>query len=316
MAAATSYDLPNYIGDLFQKQERPNALLRLVGGLTGNIKIVHSTEFPMGVDYTLPSASQPSVLEGADPTSSQIATTQAQNVVQIFQEAVEFTYSRLGTTQNISGVAVIPGGANGPLINPGSPAFQTNLKVLKIARDMNYTFLRGAYVKPSDNLSARRTRGVRTAVTTNLFANGGTPRAMSKTIFENALRDAMANGMFAMGDTIFCLADQTQIGALAALYAGDTTLPESREVVGVAVRTIVTQWCNVHLVYEPDMAAGEVFLTRPEFCRVAMLEIPEHGLFFQEPLAKTGAKEKRQLYSEAGFDYRNEIFHAVIDDLS
>lgn len=316
MAKATSYDLPNYIGELFEKSEKPNAFLRLVGGMTGNVAVVHSTEFPMGVDYSLTAASQPAILEGATPTATQTATTQSANVTQIFQEAVEFTYSRLGTTENISGVAIIPGGDSGPLVNPGTAEFQTRLKVQQIAKDMNYTFMRGAYVKPSDNSTARKTRGVRTAVTTNLFNNGAVARPLTVSVFDNAMRDMMDNGAFSMGDEVFALGDKTQIGALAALYSSDTRLPESRSIVGVSVRTIHTQWCVVNLVYEPDLAAGELFITQPQFSRVTFLEIPQKGLIFQEPLSKAGATDKRQIYAQAGIDYRHEIFHGVIDDLA
>lgn len=316
MAQATSYDLPQYIGDLFQKAERPNSVLRLIGGLTGQVRTVASTEFPMGVDYTLGAAAQPAVLEGAAPTASHTSTTQGSNVVQIFQEAVEITYSRQGAAASIDGVSIIPGSTGAPLHRPGSLAWQIDRKLEKIARDANYSFLRGSYVKPSDNLSARKTRGIRTAVTTNLFANGGTPRTLTKAIFEAALKSAMDNGMFMMGDTIYALGDADQVENLVDLYKSDTQLPASRDVVGVQVRTIVTTWATVNVVWEPDMAANELFLFRPEFCRPVAMPIPQKGILFAEPLAKVGSATKFQLYGELGIDYRHEVFAAVIDDLS
>ncbi len=315
MTAADSYALPNYIGELFEKSRKPNALLRLVGGLTGNIKVIGHTEFSMGVDYSLDSAAQPNILEGATPAASQVSNTQSSNVVQIFQEAVEFYYSRLGNTQQIEGVTVIPGGSVGPLINTGTPEAQTALKIQQIARDMNYTFLRGAYVKPANNSSTRKTRGVRTAVTTNLFANSGTARPLTTALFDSSMKTMMVNAAFAMGDEVFVLGDATQIGKLAALYSGDTRLPESRDVVGVAVRTIVTQWGLANLVWEPDLAAGELLIFQPAVCRVVMMEIPGKGLLFQEELSRVGSSDKRQIYSEAGLDYKHEVFHGVIDDL-
>lgn len=316
MAVATTYDLPNYIGELFQKQQRPNAFLRLIGGLTGQIRRVKATEFPMGVDYTLPAATQPSVLEGADPSDSTIDTAQSSNIVQIFQEAVKIAYSKLGESGTIDGVAIVPGEGAGALNVPGTMEWQTQRKIEVIARNANYSFLRGAYQKPSDNTTARKTRGVRTAVTTNLFDNAGTPRDLSKSIFEDALKDAMDNGMFSVGDEIFALADADQVQNLTDLYRSDTSLPESREVVGVAVRQITTQWAVVNVVWEPDLAAGEILLTQPQVCRVVAMEIPGKGLLFREPLAKTGAYELEQVYGELGIDYRHEVFHAVIDDLN
>jgi hypothetical protein len=318
MAASASTDLPQYLGELFLKAERPNALLRLVGGLTGQIRTVSDTVFAMGVDYSLTNGSQPAILEGATPTSAQVSTTQSSNVVQIFQEAVELTYSRQGASASIDGVATIPGApAGGAQLNrPGQLPWQIARAIEQISYDANYTMLRGAYVLPSDNLSARKSRGVRTAVSTNEFANSGTPRALTKTIFENALRDSMENGMFMMGDEVSCFGDKTQTEALINLYESATQLPISREVVGVSVRTIITKWATVNVVYEPDMAAGELFLGRPELYRVVNMPIPGKGSLFAEPLSKAGSTDKQQVYGEFGLDYVNEIFGAVIDDLS
>ncbi len=313
---ATSYDLPNYIGELFQKTERPNAFLRLVGGLTGMLRTVKSTEFPMGVDYVLPAASQPAILEGATPSPTELDTAQSANIVQIFQESVQLTYSKLAESGSIDGVAVIPGvSGNGPLITPGSLEFQINFKMMKIARDANYSFLRGAYQKPANNATARKTRGVRTAVTTNLFS-AASNRPLTKTLFENALKDSMDNGMFSLGDTLYVMGDDDQLSTLMGLYESATALPASRDVVGVSVRTIVTKWATVNLVWEPDLAANELFITQPQFCRVVAMPIPGKGVLFAEPLAKSGSSEHHQIYGELGIDYRHELFHAAITFLS
>lgn len=314
---ATSFDLPNYIGELFEKKKYTNAVLRLVGGLTGMVRTVTDWEFPMGVDYELPAAAQPAILEGAAPTGEEVDTAQSSNVVQIFQEAVDLTYTRLARSGSIDGVALIPGqSGNGAHNNPGTLEWQIDRALEKVARDANYSFLRGTYAKPASNATARQTRGIRTAVTTNLFANAATPRAITKAIINAALRDMVANGAFQQGEEVFMLADATQFSNVAALYAGDTQLPESREVAGVAIKRFITDWAVVNLVYENDMAAGEVFIAQPSKCRVTGLLIPQKGLLFAEPLAKTGSAEKYQVYGELGIDYTHEVLHGVIDDLS
>jgi hypothetical protein len=313
---ATSFDLPQYIGNLFRVRERPNALLRLIGGLTGAIGLVQSTEFVLGVDYELAAQTQPAKLEGAAPTPSEVGTSQATNLVQIFHESVKLTYSRQGAQGTIAGLAVIPGGAQGEVNRPGTLEWQIDRKMEMIAMQANYSFLRGAYQKPVDNTTARKTRGVLTAVTTNLFDNGGTPRALTKVIFEAALRDAMQNGAFQMGAELVVFGDAVQLSALVELYRADGQLPISREVVGVSVRTIVTTWATVHLVFEPDMPAGTLFVWQPARCRVVAMPIPGKGILFAEPLAKTGSSEEHQLYGELGIDYRHEVNHIVISDLA
>jgi hypothetical protein len=42
------------------------------------------------------------------------------------------------------------------------------------------------------------------------------------------------------------------------------------------------------------------------------MEIPGKGHFFAEPLAKTGASEKVQVYGEIGLRYGNERKHGKI----
>jgi hypothetical protein len=45
------------------------------------------------------------------------------------------------------------------------------------------------------------------------------------------------------------------------------------------------------------------------------LDTPGKGHFFEEPLAKTGAKDRTQLYGEVGLKYGNERTHAKITNL-
>jgi hypothetical protein len=51
-------------------------------------------------------------------------------------------------------------------------------------------------------------------------------------------------------------------------------------------------------------------------CSPVYLEVPGKGHFFAEPLAKTGAYEKVQLYGEVGLAYGNERMHGKITGLS
>jgi hypothetical protein len=325
MAVQTSYDLPNYVGELFLKSERPNALLNLIGNPAGpnggQFRQVGNTEFAMGVNWTTGTASQPSILEGAAPTDSQFSLTQTQNVLQIFQKSVDLSYSLQGRQSSIAGVAVVPGaGGNGALIQPGSPEFQIQANVQQIAREMNLSFLRGAYQKPTDNTTARRTRGIRTAVTTNVAANSGTPRALTKAIVDNALLAWADAGMFTPGATLWALCPAAQMNNLIALFEAvplsQVNQVPGSQVAGLQLRELYTRMAKINVVYEFDMPAGEILFIQPEKCRAVTMPIPGKGTLFVEPIAKTGASDKSQIYGEWGIDYTDEIFHGLIDDLS
>jgi hypothetical protein len=206
---ATSFDLPNYVGDLFRMREKPNNFLRLIGGLAGAVRLVNATEFPMGVEYEVPTGTQQSKLEGATPTAQEIGTTQSTNVIQIFQESVELTYTRQSVSEAIGGLAIVPGGNQPNLLQPGTLAWQIDRRLEKIQNDMNWNFLRGAYQKPVDNTTGRQTRGILTAITTNAV-DAGTAAVLSKTIFAGAIKTMVDNGAMNLGGELFAVCDAFQ----------------------------------------------------------------------------------------------------------
>lgn len=316
---ATSFDLPNYVGDLFRMREQPNNFLRLIGGLAGSVRLVAATEFPMGVEYEIPDGAQQSKLEGAAPTAQEIGTTQSTNVIQIFQEAVELTYTRQSSSQLIGGLAINPAGAGQPLLQPGTLEWQIDRRLEKIQNDMNWNFLRGVYQKPADNTTGRQTRGVLGAITTNAV-DAGTAAPLTKDIVNTAIKTMLDNKSIALGGELFAVCDSFQYQKLAALYEGATTLPESRSVAGVAVRTIITTFGVLHLVWEPMMPAGQILLLNPSKVRPVAMPIvadgQNKGVLFAEPLGKTKASDTYQVYGEWGIDYSHEYWHGKITDLA
>jgi len=44
-------------------------------------------------------------------------------------------------------------------------------------------------------------------------------------------------------------------------------------------------------------------------------ELKDKGVFFEEPLAKTGASERSQIYGEIGLKWGNERTHGVLEGL-
>jgi hypothetical protein len=59
----------------------------------------------------------------------------------------------------------------------------------------------------------------------------------------------------------------------------------------------------------PDADLGIVDLSS---CYPVFTEVPGKGVLFVEPLAKTGATEKFQLYGEIGLEYGPETFHGLL----
>lgn len=311
---------PAYLGTLRQFKKRPNTLLKAIGGLspdntvsTGNgWRKEGNFEYPTNLDYDLPAPAQPAVLEGAAaPAPTGSATSQGTNVVQIFHEAVSISYLKMSTPGRFQGVQTA-----GLTPEQAARAFQIQRKLEKIAQDVNYSFLRGTFAKPADpSASALKTRGLLTAITTNVLANGGTGRALSKALLAN-LYKAMIDNAGAQPESLLCLTNTAQMAAISALYETQFNQGQAKDVAGVMVRTIYTAFGVLNLALELDMPQDKLAFVNPEVIQGVYLNVegkPE-GLFY-EPLAKAGASEQGQVYGQLGIDHGPEWAHGLLADL-
>ncbi|WP_100811781.1 SU10 major capsid protein [Microbacterium sp. BR1] len=172
----TTYNLPNYVGPLFQVSPEDTPFLSAIGGLTGGEE-VKSTEFEWQTEDLRAPEPNRSRLEGANaPTSDQRVRANVTNVVEIHQETVEVSYTKQAATGQHSGT-------NNDQTNPVQaelPHQITNALKAK-ATDIEASFLIGQYNKPSDNTTARKTRGLIPAITTNVIELGEAHAALSAT---------------------------------------------------------------------------------------------------------------------------------------
>jgi Family of unknown function (DUF5309) len=162
-ALGTTYNLPNYSGILYGLTPADTPFLSAIGGLTGGGQTT-DTEFEWNT-YDLRSAAQPAVLEGANaPTGQSRVRGQVKNVCQIHQETVEISYTKQAAVGRKAGLA---NEAANPVRDELSWQVEQMLK--QIARDVEYSFINGAYQLPVDNTTARKTRGLLAAITSNVF---------------------------------------------------------------------------------------------------------------------------------------------------
>ncbi|MDN6489332.1 MAG: DUF5309 domain-containing protein, partial [Yaniella sp.] len=98
----TTYNLPNYVGDLFAASREDTPLLSAIGGLTGG-ESVGSTVFEWQ-GYDLRDADDGRQrLEGANaPDGEQRTRYNASNVLEIHQEAVDISYTKQGASRQRS----------------------------------------------------------------------------------------------------------------------------------------------------------------------------------------------------------------------
>jgi hypothetical protein len=383
----TTYDLPNYTGILFGLTPADTPLFSAIGGLTGGMQTT-STEFEWET-YDLRSAAQNVNLEGATaPTAEERVRGNVTNVVQIQQETVSVSYSKTAAFGQKAG-------SNNALPNPitNEVDWQVIQMLKQMVRDVEWSFINGVYVKPGNNSSARATRGLMAAATTNAVQNGtlsaalsaatdtitegSTPVADGKGIvftsvgastaiethrvyyvvsktsgnfkvaatpggaaitigtatvqyilpsatatdtddIDSFLQQIYDNGGITESSTATLLCNSRQKRAISAAYAGayGKFVETSRNVGGVDVNTIITDFGTLNVMLSRFVPQDAIVVASLEQLSPVFLEIPGKGHFFAEKLAKTGASDQVQLYGEVGLAYGSQASHGVIRGLA
>lgn len=303
--------LPNFVGELFQLTPTETPFLSMIGGLTGGVP-TNTVQFTWQTD-DLPAASQDTQLEGDDPTASHRTRDDVLNVVQIHQEAVRITYSKMA---NVAEVATTNGNlkANTSIIGnqpvTDEARRQLMLKMLKVARDVEFSFLQGTFANPADgSSSARGTRGITSAISTNAIAAGSTD--LNRDLLQQLFKDLADNG--AIWQNMVIMANSLQKQRITDIYA---YAPESRNVGGVNISQIETDFGMAGVVYNRHVPTDTVLAIDVSCCTPRFLAIPGKGHFFLEPLSRTGSSERWQLYGEIGLEYGPEKDHGKITGLT
>ena len=301
---AMSFSVLNYSGMLFNKGNTRTPLSTMIGG---KMKTTNHVEFVTGQEYTGGgNGSQPSISEEASltaPAASVVTREQKTNVTQIFHESVAISYGKMSNMGTLSGVNIA-----GQQANPMNELdFQTAAKMQKIARDIEFTFIRGTYKKATSDSTVNKTRGLNEAITTNVTAMSSKPLGlwdiaeMQKKIYE---QNAPIQGLVVWCDAVTMF----QINA-DAVNNGLTVVPADRSVNGLALSKVVTPLGEVYLYLGECLPSGTAFLLNLDVIAPVGQPVPQKGNFFREMLSKTGAGEKYQIFGQIGLDHGPEWYH-------
>jgi hypothetical protein len=310
----TTYNLPNYHGELFTVTPTETPFLSAIGGLN-SAKPTAATSFEWQTVDRRSSTTNNAALEGAAaPTGAERSRSNLYNVCEIHHSAIEVSYSKLAAKGNFAGQNIAPESDDAVL---DELALQTMAELESIAVDVELSFLTGTRQVPTDNTTARKTQGIIGAAAT-VSANGGTPRALSKAIVDAHLKAMFTAGAkLNQGSTVIIVgADQKT--PISTLYGTATlnAVQRDRTVGGVAIDTLVTDFGTFGVMTDRWMPAGKIAVVDLSVCYPVFLNIPGKGLLFTEELARTGASRKFQLYGEIGLEYGPTNAHGVIADLS
>ena len=316
-AAANTFNLPNYVGELFLVGGNQTPFLTMIGGLSNGGRAVAGWEYPVSVEEALNTAAQPDITETASltaPTPTTYVPTQMTNVCQIFQRQVSVSYARMSDNATLSGLSLL--GIN-PITAPVEHQKMRNLE--QIAVDVEYTMLNGVYQKAAAAVSggaaekSNKMRGIITAITTNVVAAGG---ALTKAQINTLVASMADHGAPFKNAVLF--GNSTVKQAITGLF-GTTPLgavPQSRNVGGLNIETIVTDFGEIGVVYDRYVPAGTLLIADLAFVTPVSLAVPGKGHMFYEPLSKTGAGESGQYYGQIGLAYGPEVYHGKITGIT
>lgn len=304
MAYSDREDL-NYLGQLYEIGANQTPFLNMIGGLNGG-KTSKSFLFPVAQPYSIGSASQPAITEAAS-VSSNTATTvtrgQDTNTAQIFQYTVEVSHAKQSTTGEFGGIQVL---GEQPVTDELD--FQAQAQFRKMAIDLEYSMLNGAYQAATDATTAAKMRGLANAISTNSVAAGGA--TLSKALMDQMFAAMAATGAPFENVVVFCNAFQKQKISDAYGYA-----PEDRMVGGVNIKQIEMDFGTVGIVFDPHVATDDVYAVEMSVCSPVF--VPFNGqLITYEMLAQVAASKKAQWYAQIGLDYGPEEYHGALTGLA
>jgi hypothetical protein len=322
----TTFNLPNFVGELFAETPTDTPFLSAIGGLTGG-EMVNSTLFQwQGYDLRDADDTRQRV-EGANaPTAEERVRFNVTSVVEIHQEAIDISYTKLAATGQYNSTGSSHPGSVGisgmnPVMNEND--WQIRQALIQIARDIEQTFLTGTFSNPATNATARRTRGLQEAIVTNVIAAGGLPldddaagTEQPGYLLLDLLQLVWENGGIMVSDTATIMCNAFQKRRLTKAFITDANYQEqTRDVGGVSVTTIETDFGRLNIMLNRYMPTDELFVVSLEQCAPEFLLVPDKGFLFVEPLAKIGASERSQIYGEIGLKYGNEKAHGKITGL-
>lgn len=305
-----SFGVLNYSGMLFNKGNTRVPFSTLIAD---RARTTNAVDFVTGLEYQTAGGSQPAISETASltaPESDYITRSQKQNVTQIFHESVYISYGKQSNMGVLSGVNLA-----GQSANPANELdFQVAAKMGKIARDIEYTFINGAYNKATKDSEVNKTRGIMTAIESNVLDLGGEAlRVWDVAEAMKLIYDAQGstNGLVLWVDPVAMF----QLNADAE-QNGNTIVPASRNVNGLNISSLITPLGEIGVYLGEFLPAGSVGLFNPSLISRVEQPVPNKGNFFMEELSRTGAGTKYQIFGQLGLDHGPEWQHAKITGIN
>lgn len=309
----------NISGLLYNKTNVDTPLFNMIG-----TRSTQSRVFLTGAtfDTGYPSEATEGISEEASrtaPDSEFWTRDNAYNVTQIFHRAVEVTYRKESNAADLNaygsgtmydaatGQPVIQGNTNNV---PGEFAWQLANATDKLRLDLEYTLINGTYQDSKGAAAtADQTRGLLEAITQNEVA--ASDQELSFEMIYDAVQTLLMAGTPYGIESYICLLSYTHFKQLQKLVINEG-LKISPSSAGANITEVITPFGILKFMPHRFMKDGTAALVCMPVLSSVVQPVPGKGNFFYEPLAKTGASEKGQVYGQWGLDHGPEFLHGKI----
>jgi hypothetical protein len=287
--------------------------LSMIGGLSGGESLDRPVFTWQDTLHRAPALQ--SVVEGDDAVFTIQKRNELRNVVAIHQYGVELSYTKQastgllgtgGTTPNTGATSIL---GNQPVGN--EMAWQLQIKLEQAALDVEVMFLTGTFAWLNDG-EARQTQGIEGAVSTDTRTDytATSGQTWDRAAVNDIMQKMWDNGA-PMRNCVNFVGSSEKLD-LAASYAnqsGWNQEPRSTNRFGVNVTDIETEFGALPIVLNRHISANSALIVEMDVTAPCFLPIPGKGHFFLEPLAKSGAYDRMQLYGEIGLKYGPAGWH-------
>ena len=308
---ATTYDIPNYVGALFNTSDMVNsrALLIRLGVLTGNGVPVHSKKFEWQV-YPLGARDVAGHVEGAAAdTAAEYVRSNVYNTVQIFDRTVDIAWSALANGGQLGSGNVGELGSN-PVAD--EEAWQIKNTLIDMGIDIDYCFINGTYNYPGNNSTNRRMGGLLEAIATNDVTGS------SAELDGYKVNEAIQMIYDAGGDTggLTILTSSTQKLWLTENYITATRVESTRNVGGQSIQSVQSEFGMLDILIDSNMPKDKLLILNLSMIKPRILYIPGMGFLFKKPVDAGTSSNKSRIYGEISLEWGNELAHAKLTGLT
>lgn len=312
MAYTDREDL-NYLGQLYLIGANQTPFLSMIGGLAGGAKTTTSFNFPIAQPWGLTDAAtsaaaaiKSEATSITDVTENTYTRAQDYNTCQIMKYPYGVSFAKQSTWGEVGAITVVGGNPTQPVKD--ELAFQRAAALRQMAIDIEYCFLNQNTVAQSAASTIAKTKGLKYAIGTNTVAGGNA--ALSKTMIQELLREMATNG--SLFNNVVAFANAYQKQAITDLYG---YAPESRNVGGLNIKQIETDFGMLGVVFDPFMPTDEIYLVEMSVCSPVFC--PSEGQLIRDvEVATTTAKRGGFLYTQIGLDFGPEEYHGSITGLA